>query len=1026
MEPLSAAFSQIQTVFQNQNAELERKVLEFKNQIEKQTEELFKSIQSEQKARNELYYVKEEFQFVQMELKTAIQDKKDTELRFEELKKQNQELSNQAKLYNKNQFEEQVQKRVQIETEEIIKRKTIEVKNQYQSSYDQEMLKIKQFEIKLNKEIEVTKQYYERQLTDIKFQLTVAQQEKVNQKQIFDQKYEDLQKQCKESLNQNNNQDQLKLLQREKESQEIIYQEKISELKQQLQTQKQYEQSKLETQRQQFVQQFNEAIKKENYKYQELEQKNHKLEDQIAQLNSELKQKETSELQFKNIFEISEKNLLNTKQELKTLKSRASWQISGLDERLDQKIQEKQTVQDQCDSLSKQLKEKETLKIELEKKTNSLVLQLEQSNINDSLSKQQKEEIANLKREISTLTEQQQKENKQLLALQNLSIKNDEQQRVALQQELIQKDQLIKTLKTEISNLKNDPETINLITELQQSNIEQFTLLKQLQEKESQIENLNLKLNASKQTEGKNILLKQNTKQYEKSQLTRIQQKSDQLHKDVNENQEQINKLQKELIEKEQKLQQTQQALETEKYKCTKLNYTQQQLNEQIQLQDELIKILIKDMKMVDLSCFAPNSPEYQIDKLQSEIFTIKQTLNELNQNIEAQNEFVITESEIENKYVKPIQEKQVNYSTMQYQQQLQVQQQQLQACQVEKQNILVRAEQYSVTIQNEATQWIATEIARMTAEFNNQQQQLKDEKQSLELQITQLKQIVDKIPQIVTVNNIVIDLKEFPEDTGQKLVKKLEKQLPKTISANVAEDRNIIVMVKQEDAEETAKIIRKLKIDDKRLNCQIVEQSPNQPVLESVINISVSESMIEDKQEQVKPIQEGQILIDMKEFPEDTAPKLIKTLKKQFPDMISADVTEDLNVLVTVKQEDVEETAKTIRRLKILEKKLTCTIVNKDGKKDEKKLDETRKTGVLKKIELVIENIDDQKSQIFEVKKDQLQVYQKVSTKQLNLQINNSAEFQNENHETSVEIQIEPDSDASVDNEDQKTKPIK
>ncbi|CAL5982846.1 Hypothetical_protein [Hexamita inflata] len=143
---------------------------------------------------------------------------------------------------------------------------------------------------------------------------------------------------------------------------------------------------------------------------------------------------------------------------------------------------------------------------------------------------------------------------------------------------------------------------------------------------------------------------------------------------------------------------------------------------------------------------------------------------------------------------------------------------------------------------------------------------------------------------------------------------------------------------MKQEDAEETAKIIKKLKIDDKRLNCYIVEQSPNKPVLESVINISVSESMIEDKQEQIKPIQEGQILIDMKEFPEDTAPKLIKTLKKQFPDMISADVTEDLNVLVTVKQEDVEETARTIRRLKILEKKLTCSIVNKDGKKDEKK----------------------------------------------------------------------------------------
>ncbi|CAL5988796.1 Phosphatidylinositol-4-phosphate_5-kinase [Hexamita inflata] len=175
----------------------------------------------------------------------------------------------------------------------------------------------------------------------------------------------------------------------------------------------------------------------------------------------------------------------------------------------------------------------------------------------------------------------------------------------------------------------------------------------------------------------------------------------------------------------------------------------------------------------------------------------------------------------------------------------------------------------------------------------------------------------------------ILIDLKEFPEETGQKLIKYLKKQIPKMINAQVTEENNVMVIVKQKDTKETAKIIRKLKIEDKRLSCQTLDQ--NSQVLESVINISVSES-----EAQVK---EGQILIDLKEFPEDTAPKLIKTLKKQFHDIeFDAVQTEDLNVLVTVKQENVEETAKTIRRLKILEKKLTCTIVNKDGKKDEKK----------------------------------------------------------------------------------------
>ncbi|CAL5986932.1 Hypothetical_protein [Hexamita inflata] len=64
---------------------------------------------------------------------------------IEELKKYKRQLvTNQAKLYNKEQLEDEVQKRVQTETDiiykeakEVIKQNTVEIKNGYQSSYDQ-------------------------------------------------------------------------------------------------------------------------------------------------------------------------------------------------------------------------------------------------------------------------------------------------------------------------------------------------------------------------------------------------------------------------------------------------------------------------------------------------------------------------------------------------------------------------------------------------------------------------------------------------------------------------------------------------------------------------------------------------------------------------------------------------------------------------------------------------------------------------------------------------------------------------
>ncbi|CAL5988832.1 MORN_motif [Hexamita inflata] len=272
-------------------------------------------------------------------------------------------------------------------------------------------------------------------------------------------------------------------------------------------------------------------------------------------------------------------------------------------------------------------------------------------------------------------------------------------------------------------------------------------------------------------------------------------------------------------------------------------------LNEQKETEakvKEMVKVFNDEKKTLlekhELEMKNPDQYKINQDKAELELHKVgitEQLTNQFNQQLAAkQQQF---ESQIQ------FMSQQNQNMMISYQQQLQecsqklqTCQYKLQACQIENKNMQVRAEQYSVTIQNEAKQWIATETARITTEFNNQQQILKDEKQSLEIQITKLKLIVDKIPQIVAVNNIIIDLKEFPEDTGQKLVKKLEKQLPKMISANMAEDKNIIVMVKQEDAEETARTIQKLKIQGKRLQCEVLKPNLNQSTSDT--NIAIDE----------------------------------------------------------------------------------------------------------------------------------------------------------------------------------------
>ncbi|CAL5986864.1 MORN_motif [Hexamita inflata] len=163
---------------------------------------------------------------------------------------------------------------------------------------------------------------------------------------------------------------------------------------------------------------------------------------------------------------------------------------------------------------------------------------------------------------------------------------------------------------------------------------------------------------------------------------------------------------------------------------------------------------------------------------------------------------------------------------------------------QIEQRNIQQRAEQYAIQLQNQAKQWVESEKYRLVQEFSikeqtilnqlnteKQQENLLDDlnvkKQALEMEITkqtaelntqitaletQLKQkqhnhvcdaseiqkpkqkqepeVEKKIePDLV---KIIIDLKDYQEQTGSKLIKTLKKQVPMIITAEVTDNKNV------------------------------------------------------------------------------------------------------------------------------------------------------------------------------------------------------------------------------------------
>ncbi|CAL6034901.1 Hypothetical_protein [Hexamita inflata] len=93
----------------------------------------------------------------------------------------------------------------------------------------------------------------------------------------------------------------------------------------------------------------------------------------------------------------------------------------------------------------------------------------------------------------------------------------------------------------------------------------------------------------------------------------------------------------------------------------------------------------------------------------------------------------------------------------------------------------------------------------------------------------------------------IIIDLNQFGDEAGQKLIKQLQKHIPTIIKAE-PENKNVIVTVKATDAEDAIYTIRTMKIQGTKLQCELlnnetimVEESESSSV---VIEVSDDEEV--------------------------------------------------------------------------------------------------------------------------------------------------------------------------------------
>ncbi|CAL5982852.1 Hypothetical_protein [Hexamita inflata] len=636
------------------------------------------------------------------------------------------------------------------------------------------------------------------------------------------------------------------------------------------------------TQQQQEHSQNDEKLKQEIYalkcinasitiKYSQLQKENAELKKEFEQINAQISQ-------------LKEQNTDSSKSEEEKMQELAALMQNKHVETKMQLINENAELKSQIDNMKTQfeLQLQNTVKTETGKLEQNQKLKLNFKHIKtESLPNELIQTIETQNASIKTLqndNENLQKENTRLI--QNIETQNSEQRK----------------LQKQISDLKNDLKQIQINQQQQQINND--NIIKQLKSEHENNQNNFQHKTHQFELEINQLKTKYNTLIYEHAQFVKLVAKNETIQYFTNQakiDQDNLNQKQLQIQTLNQTIQQLQ---DEEKAVNAQMNINMEKqkaqnekaktlitsmLNEQKQTETQIKQVVehiqnthkreiqeLKEQHAEETKTQLKQQQEQMKKQFEDEKTLLKQQLNnELNLKMTASK--LLTDSQI----------KQTNAQIQQLTETNNQLQQKLQISQTEQQNIQQQAQQYMITLQNEAQLWIQNENLKIQTDFNNQktllEAELLDCRQQLNnftIQSQVIKnedtkcqqpeltahqdiindetnvqiQNVDKgstdelnnqIPDITV--NIIIYLKDFSEEIRSKLIKNLKKQFPKMITAEITEDKNIIVTVKQEDAEETAKIIRKLKIEEKRLMCEICK--PTIIEQESHINISVSDS---------------------------------------------------------------------------------------------------------------------------------------------------------------------------------------
>ncbi|CAL5986852.1 peptidase_C13 [Hexamita inflata] len=333
----------------------------------------------------------------------------------------------------------------------------------------------------------------------------------------------------------------------------------------------------------------------------------------------------------------------------------------------------------------------------------------------------------------------------------------------------------------------------------------------------------------------------------QRNNATKTCEEYEQKLEEMLENEKWYNETIEKLIEEHEKIQETNKQL-TENENNNKL-VVEQDKQQQLQAYKDLEEKNIRLMKDKDL----------KLQNMQQLINNIEQEKIYLSQQNQQYIQYI---TQIQNSLAACQHQNQQQYNQLQtnYTEQTEQQKRQFQQLASENEN-----QQRNLTQKLQQSQ---NETIQLTAQFSKEKQQLIDlfklQTKTLEEQIVQLKQNQDQKPKteekqkgqtdknqkikelpdskILTKDNnemqtnnkqsnlqqldenfvsIVIDMKLKSNDQVLKFIKLLQKQIPKSLTAEINIKYDVVIFVHKKDEEETLKTIRKLKIDGKHLQCE-------------------------------------------------------------------------------------------------------------------------------------------------------------------------------------------------------------